>query len=101
HLENGEDQPVELLSREPEDPTQMRMAAPADRDLPGPAGEPRERRLGGTDVNAARRRREAPDVVLDAGGVHERVLVRPTHLHAAAPIGDPVIAYDAPQRVVV
>lgn len=92
---------MKLVSRAAEDPTKMGAALGADRDLPAPAGEPRERLFGRSDVDATGSGDEAAEVVDDPRGVDEVVLVRPTAFGAIAPIGDPVATHTAAQRVIV
>src|SRR3954466_13508176 len=92
---------MELLPGAAIDPSDVRTAVCTHGDLPAPPREPRECLLGVTEMGAARRGDEAGDVMDDPTGVDEGVLVRPGHLGAVPAIGDPVVAYDAPQRVVI
>ncbi len=91
---------MELLAGEAEDPADVAAAAGAHRDLPAPAGEPRERLARRADVHAARRRDEAADPERVPRGVDERVLVPAAALGAVGGLGDPVLAHRAAQRIV-
>lgn len=100
-MEGGENQPVKLFSRAAKNPAEVCVAATADRHLPRPTREPRERRLGRAAIAAAGSRDEASDVVRDAVRVDEGVLVRPTTLDAIRSVGDHVLAHDTAQCVVI
>ncbi len=100
-LQRGEDQRVKPVVRAKKTPAEVCVALAADRDLPRPAGEPRERVLRRPDGRAAGSGAIATHVMHDPGGVDEGVLVRPGHLDPMAAIGDPVIANTAAHRVIV
>src|SRR5207302_9015923 len=96
--QRGDDQAVKLRAGVAIDPAEVRAAARACGELPGPAGKPRERGLGLAEVAAPRRHRVAGDVMDEAVRVDERVLVRAGHLDAVRDVGDAVTAGGAAHR---
>lgn len=92
---------MKLLAMISIDPADLRTTSRARRNLPGPAGEPRERDFGWTEVDAPGRRVEAADVVHEAAGIDECVLVRARHLDAVIVVGDVMATYGAHEAALV